>query len=413
MYSDTSSCIFHVDADSFFASVARARDPSLSDKPVCVVAGERGCVLAATYEAKKLGIHTAMPYHQAIKILPLYKAYYVPAHFRDYAQYSDMMFRILREYSPQVEETSIDEGYMDMTGCEKMHGKNYSQIAQMIQRRIKRDLGLPVSFGIASTRILAKIASKKSKPFGVLNIYQQNIREFLAGTTYEDVPGIGRKSQALLTRNGFHTPLEFSLTYESMSRSLLGQPGTVLWNELNGRLRTPVALSHSIPKSLSRIRSFKLTKDVSFLRSEFIHHVLLCTYKLRKKGLVAKRFLFYFRDANYERPGKEYSEEMPHNSAFKFLSRSLPDFLRIAGSVNARSVGVVFVDLIQDKGRQPSLFAEDNLIFRQEDFLKAADKINEKFGKYTVIPASLDAKIFSREPWTVELLSVPYLGEVK
>lgn len=407
------TCIFHVDADSFFASVARARDPSLTDKPVCVVAGERGCILAATYEAKKLGIHTAMPYHQAIKILPLYKAHYVPAHFRDYAQYSDMLFRILREYSPQVEETSVDEGYMDMTGSERMYGKSYDQIAYMIQARIKRDIGLPVSFGIAPTKILAKMASKKAKPFGIMHLHKKDIRTFLKDATYPDVPGIGRKSQALLTRNGFHTPFEFSTTDEGMSRSLLGSPGTVLWNELNGRLRAPVDFNHSAPKSLSRIRTFKLTKDISFLRSEFIHHVLLCTYKLRKKGLVAKGFLFYFRDANYERPGKEYSEEMPHNSTFKFLGRALPDFLRIARGVNARSVGVAFIGLIPDTGRQPSLFEEDNTVFRQEDFLRAADKVNRKFGKYTLIPASLDTKIFSREPWTVELLSVPYLGEVR
>ena len=406
------SCIFHVDADSFFASVERARNPAYGGRPLCVIAGNGGCILAATYDAKKLGITTGMPYWQAIKLLPAAKAYYIPSHFRSYAEYSEKLFQILRSYSPQVEETSVDEGYLDMTGLRRMYRKSYEDIALMIQARIQKDLGLPVSIGIAPTKTLAKIASKKAKPFGVKRIRSMDLENFIKEINFVDVPGIGKNSEALLYKFHIKNPLDFVRLDPAGARKLLGTPGEALFHELRGSPRMYVAFHKDPPKSLSRIRSFKPTTDTDFLRTELIHHVLLCTYKLRRKSLVAHKFSFYFRNQHYAYSSKDYQEDIPHSSGFKFLHRALADFASLTSGIVARSVGVVFSDLSSSHTRQASLFEEENTIFRQEELLKAADTINAKFGKYTIVPASLDQNVYKRIPWSVELLSVPYLGVV-
>lgn len=402
-------CIFHVDADSFFASVEVSRDPfRLRGKPVCVIAGSGGCILAATYEAKAKGITTGMPYWEAVKKLPEHEGIYIPAHFSYYAQASEQIFHILGQYSSNVEEMSVDEGYLEMTEMQDCA----EQIATAIQQRIMQELGLPVSIGIAGTKTLAKMASKKAKPFGIVHVKKEYYKTFLQEMPLAAIPGIGRKLHLRLQAQGICTPLDFLDLSRTMVRATLGQPGVVLWNELQYLPMSTVCAKHAPPKSLSRVRSFPVTEDTHFLQSEVIQHILLCTYKLRKKHLVAKQCTFYLKNHFHHYVSYTYEETIPHHSAFKFLGGMYPDIVRLCHGVKAKAVGIVFSGLSVERGRQTSLFSEDNRVFREETLLRAMDGLNKKHGKCLVTIASSGGPARTYTPWTVEMLKVPHLGKV-
>jgi len=395
--------ILHVDADSFFAAVEVAQNPQLRGKAVCVLAANAPCILAATYEAKRLGVHTAMPLHEAKKLLPA-DAKYIPARFTLYAQYSARMFRILRDFSPAVEEYSIDEAFVDLAGLKRLYKKSYAEIAKDIARRVERELGLPVSIGVACTRTLAKIASKKDKPRGLCEVPRKGLEEFLKSIKASDVPGLGYNSIALLAKYGVQSGFDFASMHEEVVRKLLAKPGVTLWKELRGEAVTQVVSETEAPKSLSRIRSFPLTDDFGFLKQHLIYHLAICTYKLRRMHMGARRVYVYIRDRNYNIVGAEWEDVRGHASALRFLSATLPLFKAAAEGKTARSVGVVFSALTQGSNYQLSLFAEDNQITKQENLLIASDKINIKYGAFTVRPAELFKVEDQRS------LSIPRLG---
>lgn len=380
--------ILHVDADSFFASVEVAQNPQLRGKPVCVLAANAACVLAATYEAKRLGVHTAMPLHEAKKLLPP-DAVYISARFTLYAQYSSRMFRILRDFSPAVEEYSIDEAFVDLAGLRRLYKKPYAETARDIAKRIELELGIPVSIGVASTRTLAKIASKKNKPRGLCEVPRKGLEEFLKTIKASDVPGLGRNSIALLDKYRVTTAYDFAIMNEEVVRKLLAKPGWILWKELRGDAVTKVISETEAPKSISRIRSFAPTDDLAFMKQHLIYHLAICTYKLRRMHMGAKRLYVYIRDRNYNIIGAEWEDMRAHASALRFLSATLPLFEQAAKGKVARSVGVVFSSLTQSSNFQLSLFAEENQIIKQEHLLSAGDKINVKYGAFTVRPAGL------------------------
>ncbi len=380
--------ILHVDADSFFAAVEVAQNPQLRGLPVCVLAANAPCILAATYEAKRLGVHTAMSLYEAKKILPQ-NAVYIHAHFSLYAQYSARMFRILRDFSPAVEEYSIDEAFVDLAGLRRLYKKPYAEIARDIAARVERELGIPVSIGVAPTRTLAKIASKKNKPRGLCEVPRKGVVEFLKTVQASDVPGLGPNSIALLRKYNVYTALDFVSLHEQKVRTLLAKPGVILWKELQGDAVTQVRSEPEDPKSLSRIRSFSSTSDFVFMKQHLIHHLAICTYKLRRLQMGARKVYVYIRDTNYNIVGAEWQESRAHASALRFLSSTLPLFENVAIGKTARSVGVVFSGLEKSSNYQLSLFSEDNQIAKQEHLLAASDKINLKYGAFTVRPAEL------------------------
>ncbi|TFB08020.1 DNA polymerase IV, partial [Candidatus Marinimicrobia bacterium MT.SAG.2] len=160
--------IAHLDLDEFYVAVERIKDPSLKNKPV-VVGGSptgRGVVSSASYEARKYGIRSAMPMYQAMKLCP--HLIRVGGKFREYSKYSSSVFGIVGEYSEFVERTGIDEGYIELTDSVVKLNKTALQLAEEIKQRIDKDVGLSVSFGIGSNKMMAKIASKHAKPNGIL-----------------------------------------------------------------------------------------------------------------------------------------------------------------------------------------------------------------------------------------------------
>src|ERR1700731_1490265 len=196
--------IFHVDMDAFFVSVEELSDPSLKGKAV-VVGGqrdERGVVSACSYEARKFGVHSAMPLRTAAKLCP--HAVFLDVRHTLYEEWSDRVATILAKFSPTVEMASIDEAYLDLTGTEKLHGPSLAAAHKLLSE-ITRTTGLPCSGGLAATRLVAKVASDQAKPRGLLCIPAGAEAIFLAPLSVRRIPGIGKVTEEGLNAFGIST----------------------------------------------------------------------------------------------------------------------------------------------------------------------------------------------------------------
>src|SRR5246127_5237518 len=191
--------VFHVDMDAFFVSVEELFDPSLKGKPVVVggKSNERGVVSAASYAARKFGVHSAMPLRTAYKLCP--QATFVEGHPERYREYSQKVYDVLHSFSPLVEMASIDEAYLDMTGTERLHGPPL-RAAHQLHERVKADTKLNCSIGIATSRLVAKVTSDQAKPNGIMWIVPGSEAAFLAPLDVRKIPGVGK-----VTEKNLHT----------------------------------------------------------------------------------------------------------------------------------------------------------------------------------------------------------------
>ena len=196
--------IIHIDLDAFFVSVEQALKTELRGKPV-VVGGRpdrRGVVASASYEARKFGLHAGMPLSTAIRLCP--QAIFIEGSFPKYREASQKLMAILADFSPFLESMSLDEAYLDVTGFESIYGSIH-QMAVKVKQRIKDELGLSASVGIASSKVVAKVAAELSKPDGLLEVASGNERSFLAPLPVAKLPGVGKKTEQILKGLGINT----------------------------------------------------------------------------------------------------------------------------------------------------------------------------------------------------------------
>ena len=198
-----------IDCDSFFVSCERKLNPRLNAKPVCVVSGERGCVVARSIEAKEMGIPMGHPLFMAKKEFP--KAIYINANLYYYSQISSQVMSLLRQFSPTVEVYSIDEAFVDLTGLSKLYKKNYYDLAKYIRELIAQEIGIPVSVGLSRTKALAKLASDKAKttPDHVYIAGKCGIKRLLKTSEIGEVWGIGRRLEPRLRAHGIYTAYDY------------------------------------------------------------------------------------------------------------------------------------------------------------------------------------------------------------
>lgn len=255
--------IFHLDLDAFFVSVERILDPKLIGKPV-VVGGDptgRGVVAACSYEAREYGLHSAMPIKQAVKLCP--HAVYMHGHFDEYVRYSRMVKEILAKYPPSLEQASIDEFYMDLTGTQKIYGSLYN-LAVKIQKKILDELKLPCSIGIASNKNVAKVASDFMKPQGITFVMPGMEKSFLEPLPVQALPGVGRVTQTELNSKGIYKIGDISKLPIEFFSARYGKGGIDIWRKANGEGSTAFYSSRE-QKSISKETTFSdnvLSKDV-------------------------------------------------------------------------------------------------------------------------------------------------------
>src|SRR5664279_3060807 len=229
----TQRTIFHVDMDAFFVSVEELFDPTLKGKPVVVggQANERGVVSAASYAARKFGVHSAMPLRTAAKLCP--QAVFVNGHPERYREYSGKVFEVLNSFSPKLEMVSIDEAYVDMTGTERLYGPPL-RAAHALHEAMKKSTTLNCSIGIGTSRLIAKVCSDQAKPNGVLYILPGGEGEFLAPLDVRKIPGVGKVMEKRLQEQGIRKVGDLAACDEHWLKQNFGVLGLALAGKSRG-----------------------------------------------------------------------------------------------------------------------------------------------------------------------------------
>lgn len=234
--------IAHIDMDAFFVEVERRLDPSLVGRPVIIGADPegRGVVAACSYETRRFGVHSAMPIGRAKRLCP--QALFLQGHFAAYGDYSHRIRILFDSYTPLVEMASIDEAYLDLTGTERVHGPAPAAVDRIL-RRLRNEIGLPASAGLASNKLVAKVASDLGKPSGLLIVPHGGERGLFAPLPMRRLPGIGPKLEAHLSRYGIATLGEIVALGEPVLRAVFGAGGSDLFWRCQGVEDSPVVPS--------------------------------------------------------------------------------------------------------------------------------------------------------------------------
>ncbi len=290
--------ILHMDADAFFASCEQAIHPELRGRPV-ITGRERGIVSAASYEAKAMGVKRGMGYRDIKKLCP--DAVIVPSDYETYSLFSVRMFQILRRFTPDVEEYSIDEAFADLTGMRRTFHCSYGEIGRRIKEAVQKELGITVSVGVSLSKVLAKIGSKHDKPDGLTLIPGREIHLYLAELPIGDVWGIGPNTSAFLNKLGIRTALDFARRDEAFVRDRLSKPFQEIWCELNGRQVYPVtAESKSAWQSISKTKTFTpASTDRGFVFAQLSKNLENACIKARRHNLAAKRLVIFLRKKDF------------------------------------------------------------------------------------------------------------------
>lgn len=291
--------VLHVDMDAFFVSVELLDRPELRGKPV-VVGGrpdQRGVVSAASYEARKFGIHSAMPLRTAAKLCP--HAIFLDGHHAKYAEWSDRVASILGRFSPVVEMVSIDEAYLDLAGTERLHGPPLAATDKLL-RTITRETGLPCSGGLASTRLTAKVASDQAKPRGLLWIPPGQEARFLAPLPVRKIPGIGEVTERALRALRIETVAQLAEQQQEKLEKVFGQWGEALFRKARGGDAYEFVIDAE-PKSISHNHTFgEDTDDAASLESMLSHLSQKACKRLREAGLKARTLTLTIRYAGFD-----------------------------------------------------------------------------------------------------------------
>jgi DNA polymerase IV len=291
--------ILHVDMDAFFVSVELLERPELRGKPV-IVGGQpnqRGVVTAASYEARKFGVHSAMPLRTAGRLCP--HAVYLDSHHAKYSEWSDRVATILAKFSPIVEMVSIDEAYLDLSGTERLHGPPLAATDKLL-RTITRDTGLPCSGGLAATRLVAKVASDQAKPRGLLWVIPGSEARFLAPLSVRKIPGIGEVTERALRALRIETVEQLAAQPLEKLEKVFGQWGTALYRKARGGDSYEFVIDAE-PKSISHNHTFGQDTDDSVALTAMLSHLSQKACKrLREAGLATRTLTLTIRYTGFD-----------------------------------------------------------------------------------------------------------------
>ncbi len=371
--------IAHIDADAFFVACEVATNPTLKDKNV-VVGKERGIVTALSYSAKAKGIKRGMLISEAKRICP--DLVVVESDYEKYSMFSVRMFEILRNFSPVVEEYSIDEAFVDLTGLRRIYNTSYLGIARLIQDEIEKRIGISVSIGVAPTKVLAKIASKMNKPHGLVAIEAKSIHRYLKQVNVEDVWGIGKNTASLLNKLGIYTALDFARAKEEYLKRFLSKPYMEIYHELRGESVLKVDPNKkSTYKSISKSKSFsKPTSDKEKLLGELIRNLENACMKVRMYKLAARKLIVFLKTHDYQTSYVKLKLKNATNVPLLFVDTLKKAFEMIYDeNLFYRQTGVILGDLTTKQ--QYTLFENKTKIDKIIRLYKAVDELNKRFGR--------------------------------
>ena len=379
--------IFHVDMDAFFVSVEELYDPSLKGKPV-VVGGqrdERGVVSAASYAARKFGVHSAMPLRTAAKLCP--QAIFVDGHPERYRECSEKVFTVLQAFSPKVEMASIDEAYLDMTGTARLHGPPL-KAAHKLHQRMKEETMLNCSIGIGSSRLIAKVSSAQAKPNGVLFIVPGKECQFLAPLDVREIPGVGKIMEKHLHEIGIRKVGDLARLEEQELEERFGKWGLALAGKARGEdagawFDSDVG-DHEEAKSISHEHTVNQdTAEIVQLEATLMRLSEMVARRLREANLYARTIQLKLRYKDFTTITRAHSRPQPTQLDGEIFEEVRALFRRnYKPGVPIRLLGVQASSFDAQPGQINLL--ESGREQRWKDALAAADRLRDKYGESSV-----------------------------
>lgn len=369
--------IFHLDLDAFFVSVERILDPKLNGKPV-IVGGDpkygRGVVAACSYEARQFGLHSAMPIRTAYKLCP--HGIYMHGHGDEYTRFSKAVKNILEQYAPLIEQASIDEFYLDMTGTQRMYGSMFA-FASLIQKEIWDKLQLPCSIGIGSNKTVAKIGSDCMKPTGITYILNGMEKEFLAPMPVETIPGVGKVMKQSLNARGIYRIGDITNLSSDYFSAAFGKYGIDLWRKAYGEGTEYLTIQRT-RKSISRENTFgnDVTSEEELKNNLFYLTGKVCQ-SLRNKGWEASTVDIKLRYTDFQTLTR--AKTIKPSDDDKIIFETAWNLMKKARTrrVGVRLIGVGVTNF-SPLNEQEYLF-EDYEVKRKK-MLRAVTRVRDKFG---------------------------------
>src|SRR3984957_14953009 len=375
---DRSASILHVDMDAFFVSVELLERPELRGKPV-VVGGrpdQRGVVTAASYEARKYGVHSAMPLRTAGRLCP--HAVFLDGHHEKYGEWSDRVATILAKFSPIVEMVSIDEAHLDLAGTERLHGPPLAAADQLL-RTITETTDLPCSAGLATTRLVAKVASDQAKPRGLLWVAPGQEARFLAPLPVRKIPGIGEVTERALRALGIETVEQLAAISQDKLESVFGQWGDALYRKARGGDSYEFVIDAE-PKSISHNHTFgEDTNDTEVLLSMLSHLSQKACKRLREAGLSTRTLTLTIRYQGFDTYTRAKTLPAPTNldsDIFATIQNLFHEHRNLKRKV--RLLGVALGSFSHGNDQLDLLEAEKRA--KLEKLAKTTDGLRDRFG---------------------------------
>jgi len=378
--------IFHVDMDAFFVSVEELFDPSLKGKPV-VVGGqrhERGVVSAASYAARKFGVHSAMPLRTAAKLCP--QAIFVDGHPDRYRDYSAKVYEVLNRFSPKLEMVSIDEAYVDMTGTERLHGPAL-RAAHALHASMKAETQLNCSIGIGSSRLVAKVCSDQAKPNGVLWVLPGKELQFLAPLEVRKIPGVGKVMEKRLHDKGIVRVGDLASRDEDWLERNFGALGVALSGKSHGR-DAGAWFASDIgdevgPRSISHEHTFSRdTADAQQLESTLARLCEMVCRRLREHKLHARTLQLKLRDSAFDTITRAHTLGRPTSVDSEVLA-AIRELFRANWKGEAIRLLGVHASHFEQESEQISLDGH-HAHEKWNQALSAADRLREKYGENAI-----------------------------
>ncbi len=382
-----SRVILHIDMDAFFAAVEQRDDPSLAGKPVIIGAlpGSRGVVSTASYEARKYGVHSAMPIAQAYKRCP--QGVYLSPDGRKYFQISKQIKAILQDITPRVQMASVDEAYLDITGCEKLHGTP-RQTALLVKEQIRKQLQLGCSVGMGPNRLIAKIASDIDKPDGLTIVMPEDLADFLAPLEVGRIPGIGKQTNKVLAKLGIKLIGQLaSIPKEILVERFGEKGGESLYRKSHGISSDFVGEGEG-RKSISKERTF----GVDETSEEKLRHVLLklsgdIGRQLRKENRSGRCLTLKIRLEGFETHTCSKTIDKPTDADDVIFNKAWDLYRQSAYTGRpVRLIGVGVSDFDSEARVQLDLFEQPKKQ-KTRSVYQAMDAIRDKFGSNSIKPA--------------------------